>query len=390
MESRFPMIRLENIIQEEREVIGIPDGCDLPVFGVTNKEGITITGVKTSEDKSKYLRLRPRCFAYNPYRINVGSIGLSSYVQDGIVSPAYVIFSPLPKLDPDYLIYYLKSSSGNTQINFYGNRGSVRSALRYNDLCLIEIPLPPLPEQRRIVAKIEELAIKIEEAKRLRDVNKVRISGLLPSCIMQILKNCKDSKIIPLKEVCTEIIDCLHSNPIYADHGVPTVRSPDVGWGELNIEGALRTSEVEYFRRTRRGEPQEGDIILVREGGGTGKAGIVGRGQKFSLGQRVMMLRPKVDTVVPKFLLYQWLSPLIYDDQIIERLKGSASPHLNIKTLKFFTFVLPPLEEQHRIVAYLDGLQAQVDALKKLQAQTAAELDALLPAILDKAFKGEL
>ena len=49
-----------------------------------------------------------------------------------------------------------------------------------------------------------------------------------------------------------------------------------------------------------------------------------------------------------------------------------------------------PLHEQHRIVAYLDGLQAQVDALKKLQAQTAAELDALLPAILDRAFKGEL
>jgi len=51
---------------------------------------------------------------------------------------------------------------------------------------------------------------------------------------------------------------------------------------------------------------------------------------------------------------------------------------------------LPDLEEQSRIVAYLDGLQAQVDALKKLQAQTAAELDALLPAILDRAFKGEL
>lgn len=48
------------------------------------------------------------------------------------------------------------------------------------------------------------------------------------------------------------------------------------------------------------------------------------------------------------------------------------------------------LDEQRRIVAYLDGLQAQVDPLKKLQTQTAAELDALLPAILDRAFKEEL
>ncbi len=51
---------------------------------------------------------------------------------------------------------------------------------------------------------------------------------------------------------------------------------------------------------------------------------------------------------------------------------------------------LPPLPEQHRIVAYLDRLQAKVDALKNLQAETAAELDALLPSILDRAFKGEL
>ena len=51
---------------------------------------------------------------------------------------------------------------------------------------------------------------------------------------------------------------------------------------------------------------------------------------------------------------------------------------------------VPPLAEQRRIVAELDALQAEVDALKRLQAETATELDALLPAILDKAFKGEL
>jgi len=51
---------------------------------------------------------------------------------------------------------------------------------------------------------------------------------------------------------------------------------------------------------------------------------------------------------------------------------------------------LPPLDEQRHIVAHLDALQARVDALKRLQAETAAELDALLPSVLDKAFKGEL
>ena len=49
-----------------------------------------------------------------------------------------------------------------------------------------------------------------------------------------------------------------------------------------------------------------------------------------------------------------------------------------------------PLDEQRRIVAYLDGLQAKVDALRKLQLKSGEELSALMPSILDKAFKGEL
>jgi type I restriction enzyme S subunit len=51
---------------------------------------------------------------------------------------------------------------------------------------------------------------------------------------------------------------------------------------------------------------------------------------------------------------------------------------------------MPPLEEQRRVVAHLDGLQAKVDAVKALQARTQAELDALLPSLLDRAFRGEL
>ena len=67
-----------------------------------------------------------------------------------------------------------------------------------------------------------------------------------------------------------------------------------------------------------------------------------------------------------------------------------AQPTLNVRQLEQTPIPLVPLEEQHRIVAYLDSLQAKIDALKHLQAQTQAELDALLPSVLDRAFKGEL
>ena len=103
-----------------------------------------------------------------------------------------------------------------------------------------------------------------------------------------------------------------------------------------------------------------------------------------------MMLRPNTDRILPRFFLHQLLSPQIQEDQIGPLSKGSASPHLNIGALRRFNLVLPPVPEQRRIVSELDALQAEVDALKGLQAETATQLDGLLPAILDKAFKGEL
>ena len=65
-------------------------------------------------------------------------------------------------------------------------------------------------------------------------------------------------------------------------------------------------------------------------------------------------------------------------------------PAISQSKVESLSISVPPLAEQRRIVAELDALQAEVDALKKLQAETAAELDALLPSILDRAFKGEL
>ena len=102
------------------------------------------------------------------------------------------------------------------------------------------------------------------------------------------------------------------------------------------------------------------------------------------------MLRPNPNRIVPRFFLHQLLSPLVQEEQIRPLCKGSASPHLNIGALKRFALRLPSLAEQRRIVSELDGLQAEMDALRCLQNETAAELDALMPSILSKAFSGGL
>src|SRR5690606_23562365 len=90
----------------------------LQVLGVSNVEGITITSHKKSKDLSNYLVVEPNAFAYNPYRINVGSIGLTPKDTFGLVSPAYTVFKVKEnKLIPELLLDYLKSFDVLQQIN---------------------------------------------------------------------------------------------------------------------------------------------------------------------------------------------------------------------------------------------------------------------------------
>lgn len=308
------------------------------------------------------------------------------------LSPVFPTFTAKPNyLLPAYLEWFCKRKSiwQDLQILSKG-MGARRETVSPEQFLSLEIALPPLDEQRRIVGRIEELAAKVEEAQGLRNDTQEELSALQASKGRSIFGELA-GQAVPLENVCSAIIDNLHSNPLYVENGtVPCVRSPDVGYGTLDLDNARRTDEAEYVRRTVRGEPKPDDIVLVREGGGTGKCALVQQGQRFSLGQRVMMIRPDQAKVRPKFFLYQILSPTIQDDHISSLSKGSASPHLNIGALRRFPFALPNFDVQDCIIAEFDALQAKVDSVKALQTETAAELGAMLPAILDKAFKGGL
>lgn len=320
-----------------------------------------------------------------------GSVAVVSEALAGCYgSGEFPMFSPnRQKLDPRWIHWLVKTPEFWTQCDEKSQGTSGQNRIRPERFLEIRLPLPPLAEQRRVVARIEELAPRIQEARtfRAKAVDETETFGKV--CLRAAILGCQ-AEDVELESVCEAIIDNLHSNPIYALSGIPCIRSSDVGQGTLDLATALRTNEAEYLRRTARGEPQADDIVFVREGGGTGKCALVLPRQRFSLGQRVMILRPNRERIVPRFFLYQLLSPLVQDDQIVPLCKGSASPHLNIGSMRRFHLRLPPLPEQHRMVAKLDGLQAELGQVKRLQAEAAAEVEALLPALLDSAFKGDL
>lgn len=158
------------------------------VYGVTNKEGIVQTGKPASKDISNYIALEDDCFAFNPYRVNVGSIGINDKKLKGCVSPAYVVFRTKNGLLPKFLYFYLKSDYGIHLINWYGNRGGVRNALRYSDLCNIDIPNINHLDQQKILKKFLSASDKIDEISKEIESQKNYIKQLRQNILQDAIE----------------------------------------------------------------------------------------------------------------------------------------------------------------------------------------------------------
>jgi type I restriction enzyme S subunit len=105
------------------------------------------------------------------------------------------------------------------------------------------------------------------------------------------------------------------------------------------------------------------------------------------------MMRLELNDCADSRFVWYWLQSSLVREFISKNAKGTSPTMKKISQRIVMSMPFPStltLTEQRRIVAELDALQTEVDTLKRLQAETAAELDALLPSVLDRAFKGDL
>lgn len=165
MKSKFKIQNLGDFINEV-SIRNNKNAVDV-VFSVTNSEGfIKSTDYFDKEVFSKnisnYKIVKPNQFAYNPSRINVGSIAVLKEDFQVVISPLYVVFQIKKDLLSDYLLRYLKSPVGNNQIRSK-TRGAVRDNLTFARLGELKIPVPSLYDQRKIVQLLSKIDSLIEK-----------------------------------------------------------------------------------------------------------------------------------------------------------------------------------------------------------------------------------
>ena len=151
------------------------------IYSVTNSKGFVpsidyFSKEVYSKDISNYKIVLRGMLAYNPSRINVGSVASQNLAERVVVSPLYVVVEPNKKyLETEYLRYFLCSSYGNQQIKFL-TTGSVRDSLKYTSLEKIEIELPSIEKQNFVVKVLDKLnkliALHKEQLKKLDELIK--------------------------------------------------------------------------------------------------------------------------------------------------------------------------------------------------------------------------
>jgi type I restriction enzyme S subunit len=276
------------------------------------------------------------------------------------------------------------------------------------------MPLPPLPEQQRIVARIEELAGKIAEALRigveleesvsslwsaaalkyLGPLRKVHASDATsqdnaPVCDRQSSRN--RWEWVRLGNVCSMITDGTHQTPSYVDDGMPFLSAQNVKPFRFLPEGHRKVSREDYEKYISRVKPEAGDVLMTRVGAMIGEAAVIDRPLDFAFYVSLCLLKLIRDKIDPSFLVCWLNSPQGVEAAKRNTLgKGHSQGNLNLNLVREFVVPLPPLHQQRRIAAELLDLRKRTEEANRERVTNQQMIAALLPSVLDKAFRGEL
>lgn len=383
--SKWPIKKLDKHIIESKEQYGSEKLNGIQVLSVTNDQGFVFSDKRTSENVSNYKIIKNGYFAYNPYRINVGSLAFAGDEYSGIVSPAYVVFSCAKDLDPEYLWKYLKSDVGLFHIR-QGGKGSVRSSLSFERLQEIEIPLPPLPEQKRIVKKIKEIEEKVKEITKLENYIGNAVDNIVPSALEKIFGASsweKDQIGNLIEEIKTGTTPPSGERKYYNE---------EINWftpsdfkGQMYLENSYRKISQLAIDDGKVKTYRAGTILFIGIGATLGKVGVLKN--EASSNQQITGIRFKKN-ILPEFAYY-WFKANY--SEIRGLCPATTLPILNQEKIKKLIFSYPKsIAEQKQIIDHLNLIENKKEEIKQEKKKKYSIFSALMPSVLSKAFNGEL
>ena len=317
----------------------------------------------------------------------VGSVLLSSRAPIGHVAvntepmatnQGFKSLIPQPGVvDAKYLYHWLRANTEYLQS--LGN-GATFKEVSKAVVSKVEVPLPPLDEQRRIAAILDQA----DDLRLKRRAILARLSGLAQSVFVDMFAH--SAPLTQIGDLCQLMVDCVNRTAPVVDGPTPykMLRTTNVRDGRVDTTNVRFVEADTFVRWNRRATPRRGDVILTREAP-VGEVGILDSDDQVFLGQRLFLYRPDPQKLTAEFLLAAFRSPTLTAQ--FERLgSGSTVKHLPLPACQNFLIPAPPLEQQIRFSART----SRVSGLIALNERNLVQEELLFQALQQKAFAGEL
>ena len=353
---------------------------DIPVYSVTNTQGFCqdyFGKEVASKDKSTYKIVPRGCFAYNPSRINVGSIDWQRNEDRVIVSPLYNVFSTSELLDQQYLYYFLKSDIALQMIRSAAT-GSVRDNLKFSMLCEFSTNIPTLETQKGIVRILDKVKTLIDfrqqELQKLDDLVKARFVEMFGDP----KSNPRGYEKPQLKETCKVITGNTPSRAIREYYGdcLEWIKTDNIVSGVLNPTVAvekLSRSGVDVGRTV-----DAGAILMACIAGSIASIG------RVCVTDRRVAFNQQINAIVPQkynvLFLYTLLQ--ISKDYLVEEINMALKGILSKSKLEEKHFILPPMELQDEFSSFVQ----QIDKSKFVVQQALDKAQLLFDSLMQQYF----
>ena len=251
------------------------------------------------------------------------------------------------------------------------------------------MPVPPLDEQSRIVAHIEELFSELDKAvdtlKTTKEQLEVYRQAVLKDAFSCLPETVEMDKIADMIDPQPS-----HRTPPEYKNGIPYIGIGDIDYQnkKINFEDARKVSPEVLDEHLRRYTIHKGDFVM-------GKIGTIGKPykipdeQNYALSANVILIQPNKEKIDPEFLFWQFSSSLV-TKQLTLGAKATSQPAFGIKKARLLSIKICELEKQFKIIKRLEAEMSCCDNIEKTVDTALAQADAMRQSILKQAFEGKI
>lgn len=290
--------------------------------------------------------------------------------------------------DNKYLYYLTKAAFFKESLGIHTT--GQQPNYGYSHYSKILIPLPPIPEQNRIVGILDEVLAAIDQAKTNFEKNLQNARAFFFNYLQKIfLEKEVIYEKVHLSDLAIDITDGDHLPPPKTSTGIPfiTISNIDKKTHEIDFSDTFKVSE-KYFQGLKENrKPQKGDVLYTVTGS-FGIPVIVESEFKFCFQRHIGLIRPKKE-LNSKWLYYWILSPESFK-QAIKAATGTAQKTVSLKSLRSFKIPKLPISEQLLMVTKLDQVLMESRKIESIYERKLKDLDELKKSILVQAFSGQL